>query len=120
MNALSIGEASFLSWFGHSKVVDKDNKPLLVYHGTRREFDVFSILKPRGAIGNPPGVYFTADLEAAKEYAMDVDGAWDEKSRIIAAYLKIETEQDGKIIDSAYSGREYVVFDETKIHTINM
>lgn len=120
IHVLSINEASFLSWFGQSKVVDKDNKPLLVYHGTRREFDEFSIQKPRGAIDNPPGVYFTADLEAAKEYAMDVDGAWDEKSRIIAAYLKIETEQDGKIIDSAYSGREYVVFDTTKIHTIDL
>lgn len=70
-------------------------------------------------MGNPSGVYFTSDLEAAKEYATDVDGAWDEKSRIIAAYLKIETENDGRIIDSAYSGREYVVFDTEKIYTID-
>ena len=31
----------FKKWFGDSKVVDADGKPLIVYHGTRSDFDVF-------------------------------------------------------------------------------
>ena len=100
------------------KVVDENGRPLLVYHGTRRSFDALQISKPRGAPGNPEGIYFTADRRVAEEYAMDVDGAWDEKSRVIAAYIRIESESDGKIIDSSYSGREYVVFGSDNIHVM--
>lgn len=32
----------FKAWFGDSKVVDADGKPLVVYHGTRADFDAFS------------------------------------------------------------------------------
>lgn len=106
---------AFRAWFGASKAVDAEGKPLVVYHGTRRQFNEFSPSKPRGAPGNPEGVYFTADKGAAEEYAQDVDGAWDEKSRVVAAYIKIENDADGKIIDSAYRGREYVVFKAENI-----
>lgn len=109
---------SFVKWFGSSKVVDENGRPLLVYHGTRRSFDALQISKPREAPGNPEGIYFTADRRVAEEYAMDVDGAWDEKSRVIAAYIRIESESDGKIIDSSYSGREYVVFGSDNIHVM--
>ncbi|MBQ68853.1 hypothetical protein CL689_02205 [Candidatus Saccharibacteria bacterium] len=109
---------AFVKWFGSSKVVDENGRPLLVYHGTRRSFDALQISKPRGAPGNPEGIYFTADRRVAEEYAMDVDGAWDEKSRVIAAYIRIESESDGKIIDSSYSGREYVVFGSDNIHVM--
>lgn len=107
---------SFVKWFGTSKVVDDHGKPLLVYHGTRRSFQEFQSSKPRGALGNPEGIYFTADRSVAEEYAMDVDGAWDDKSQVIAAYLRIESESDGKVIDSTYSGREYVVFKPSNIY----
>lgn len=106
---------AFRKWFGDSKVVDANGNPLVVYHGTRRPFDVFSPSNPRGAIGNQKGVYFTADKSVAEEYAQDVDGAWDDKSRVIAAYIKIESDADGKTIDSAYRGREYVVFKPENI-----
>jgi hypothetical protein len=32
---------NFKNWFGDSKVVDKEGKPLVVYHGTGADFDVF-------------------------------------------------------------------------------
>lgn len=32
---------AFKKWFGDSKVVDADGKPLVVYHGTNSNFDVF-------------------------------------------------------------------------------
>lgn len=33
---------AFRRWFGASKVVDENGQPLVVYHGTRGDFDVFS------------------------------------------------------------------------------
>jgi hypothetical protein len=35
----------FKKWFGKSKVVDENGEPLVVYHGTRAEFDSFDISK---------------------------------------------------------------------------
>ena len=59
--------AAFRRWFGASKVVDAEGKPLVVYHGTvYADFDTFKA--DRGV-----GVFFTADYEAAQLYA----GSWD-------------------------------------------
>ena len=109
----------FKTWFEGSAVVDAVGQPLLVYHGSRRAFDTFKPMNPRGAPGNPKGIYFTADRRTAEEYAQDVDGAFDEKSRVIAAYLSISNEQDGLVKESGYNGTEYVVFDSTKIQVLD-
>lgn len=82
---------AFKRWFGGSKVVDGNGKPLVVYHGTRREFDVFAPSKPRNAFGNPVGIYFTDDKREAEQFAEDVDGATDERSRVIPAYVSIRS-----------------------------
>jgi len=108
----------FKNWFGDSKVVDAEGKPLVVYHGTRREFDAFEPMAPRGAAGNPAGIYFTADRSVASEYAEDDDGATDEKSRVVAAYLSIQSDADGIVKHSTYRGTEYIVFDPTKIKSV--
>jgi len=34
---------AFKRWFGDSKVVDENGKPLVVYHGTNRDFDAFDL-----------------------------------------------------------------------------
>ena len=36
---------NFYKWFGDSKVVDEQGRPLVVYHGTNAEFSVFDITK---------------------------------------------------------------------------
>jgi hypothetical protein len=43
-STLSIIESNvkFKSWFGDSKVVDTEGKPLVVYHGTSKKFEEFS------------------------------------------------------------------------------
>lgn len=33
--------AKFIKWFGDSKVIDSKGSPLVVYHGSKYEFDVF-------------------------------------------------------------------------------
>ena len=68
---------NFWRWFGDSKVVDGQDRPLVVYHGTSSKFDTFKVGEHGGTYGT--GIYFgrksTADLYGI--YAMPV-------------YLKIE------------------------------
>ena len=89
---------------------DVDNP---MYHGTRQQFNEFELSQPRGAIGNPPGVYFTKDKSVAEEYALNGDYL-DERSRIIKALLK-----DAQERTSAYSGKEYLVTNPANIRDIN-
>lgn len=49
---------NFWRWFGDSKVVDSQGRPLVVYHGTKAKFDTFDINKAKpGNYGK--GLYFT-------------------------------------------------------------
>lgn len=59
----------FKKWFGDSKVVDENGKPLVVYHGTNAQFDTFSYDKI-GTNGTAEGVgfYFTDDADTAAGY----------------------------------------------------
>ena len=61
---------NFWAWFGNSKVVDKKGRPLVVYHGTGREFDTFDYSKI-GTFGTSEGLgfYTTENLEIAQEMA---------------------------------------------------
>ena len=86
----------FKNWFGDSKVVDADGKPLTVYHGTSKDKDFTSFR------GNKNGIWFTPDTKIASGYAMDNDsmnyrfgdGFNVEKtntaSRVIPAYLSLK------------------------------
>lgn len=79
---------AFKRWFGDSKVVDADGKPLVVYHGTAVDFDAFDNKKTgandRGLWGR--GHYFSASVDNANSYALrQGDGA-----RLIPAYVSIK------------------------------
>lgn len=79
---------AFKKWFGDSKVVDADGKPLVVYHGTAKDFDSFDNKKTGandlGLWGR--GHYFAASAETASSYALrQGDGA-----RVIPAYVSIK------------------------------
>ena len=84
------------------------------YHGTRRDFEEFEPMQPVGILGNSKGVYFTKDKRTAEEYAMDVDGAMDERSRIIEARLKDPILKPS----NGYSGDEYIIQDPSNIRSI--
>lgn len=62
----------FKKWFGDSKVVDDEGKPLLVYHGSMDNFDTFST-KERGrvekSINTKKAFWFTDDDHAADAFA---------------------------------------------------
>jgi hypothetical protein len=82
--------AAFKKWFGDSKVVDADGKPLVVYHGTTSDFEQFD---PSETFDG--GLYFTNNAEHADEYAAIKGG--QEGIRILPVYLSLK---NPKIIDA--------------------
>jgi hypothetical protein len=62
-------EANFRAWFGDSKVVDADGKPLRLYHGTTGSFDSFDLGRA-GSVGENFGraIFLTSDPGVAASY----------------------------------------------------
>ena len=122
-------QPAFKRWFGDSKVVDENGKPLVVYHGTQGDFNSFKIDGPlrnfvRVVMTKTAGVvneemstrkakekgaaFFTSDPNLASDYAGDVTGA-----NVMPVYLSIKkplivdinkgtvTKPDGKIINAS-------------------
>ena len=65
---------NFWKWFGNSKVVDNNGKPLIVYHGTKSS--IFNIFKPSKSVGNQgekdqiEGMYFTDSIDGASFFSL--------------------------------------------------
>jgi hypothetical protein len=86
---------AFRRWFGDSKVVDADGKPLVLYHATT-SLDDFNQFVPseRGTLGK--GLYFTDDHKLTSLMSEGLDNG-----RVIPAYMKLENpytfEQDSEM-----------------------
>lgn len=96
----------FKRWFGDSKVVDADGKPLVVYHGTGRDVSAFDRSKigsatDEGFLGD--GFYFTDSKRAASAFAKGDGG------NVIPAYLSIKNPYyaDGLLPD--YMDAQYLL-----------
>lgn len=64
---------NFWRWFGDSKVVDEQGRPLVVYHGTSAKFEEFNIESPRKGVDIfGRGFYFTPHKKKAKAYGKNV------------------------------------------------
>lgn len=77
----------FKEWFGSSKVVDKDGKPLRVYHGTDSDFTEFSDSKlgsSTSALTANLGHFFTDNKYAASPFALKYGG------NIKPVYLRLQ------------------------------
>ena len=72
---------AFKKWFGESKMVDAEGKPLVVYHGTTKYFHTF---RTSWAEGQGKGVYFSTDKNDTLDFSDGEDG------NLIEAYLKME------------------------------
>jgi len=77
----------FKRWFGKSKVVDKDGKPLVMYHGTARDFDKFDVSKSQSG----EGLYFTSVPDQAGRFANPKRG---DSPNVMPAYLRLENPMD--------------------------
>lgn len=69
---LNTESEAFKNWFGDSKVVDENGKPLVVYHGTIGNVDQFDqnrLGENTGAESAGMGFFFTDDARTAGSYA---------------------------------------------------
>ncbi len=71
----------FKKWFGKSKVVDKDGKPLMVFHITPATFDSFIVGNSSNFYGK--GIYTTTDIEKT---SFSNDPTWN----MMKLFLRIE------------------------------
>jgi diguanylate cyclase (GGDEF)-like protein len=112
---------AFKRWFGDSKVVDADGKPLVVYHGTKERFSTFDKAHLKRGF-----FHFATDFQTAIQYAKDGD-------HVISAYLKINNpisfsdlvnkykSDDEAAIKDGYDGyfdpidKSWVAYDSTQI-----
>lgn len=82
---------AFRKWFGDSKVVDKDGKPLVVYHGTAADFSSFR-----------PTIYGDRYHFGTREQANARIGASDEVVRIANTYGGPEEHQVDRHVMPVY------------------
>lgn len=95
----------FNRWFGNSVVVDEKNNPLIVYHGTNvgKNFGAFRIPQTEDDLESTGedsglGVFFSNNPFLASQFSikpgtqglLGSGGRLDSKSKLVAAYLKIE------------------------------
>jgi len=98
---------AFKQWFGDSKVVDEDGKPLVVYHGTGEDFSEFKYNQLKAL-----GSWFAAKPDLANQYSELVSRGGKSPS-IMPVYLSIKnpaTEEDlGKATEQATTeeGRDF-------------
>jgi len=102
---------AFKRWFGDSKVVDAQGKPLVVYHGTRGKFTTFDYSKI-GEQGRAEGAgfYFTNSKKVASGYGQPMEVflsikkplAYDAKpfsnavvQKIVARVAELEAKDEG-------------------------
>lgn len=70
----------FRSWFGDSKVVDANNNPLVVYHGSTEDIEAFDTSKSRDG-----GLWFTDNVNLANVYGTGGGG------NVTPVYLSIKS-----------------------------
>lgn len=95
---------NFESWFGNSKVVDSNGKPLRVYHGTSKNFDEFKKTNKKDAGAyisrdNYIGIFFTDNPESSNFFAKTYGNDYD-YPKTIPVYLSLQNplikNNDGK------------------------
>ena len=94
-----LNNPNFKEWFGDSKVVDENGNPLVVYHGTTKDFDVYDKYAKKNTVGGTQrdALFFSNKPNHASEYAIP-SYKYDEVeyvdkqyygSNIMPIYLKI-------------------------------
>ena len=78
---------AFYEWFGDSKVVDDQGRPLVVYHGTRAEFDTFDTRSEN--VSNGLAKIFGQQVNMGSHFTTSKEDSRVYRSRIYGVYLKI-------------------------------
>lgn len=77
---------NFYQWFGDSKVVDEQGRPLVVYHGTRPGNDITEFQAPN----ERDGIYFTPDPQYAESFTQELFGSSGAQGQMYAGYLSLQ------------------------------
>nr|DAE29414.1 MAG TPA: crystallin beta/gamma motif-containing protein [virus sp. ctd0M1] len=112
------GLRAFYEWFGDSKVVDADGKPLVVYHGTNkkfREFDKGAIGKKHKNLYQGKGFYFTKEYYDAQNYGKTIMPVYLKIENPASSDYNLKPENDG--ISAAHG--VWVAFEPTQIKSVN-
>lgn len=98
----------FKAWFGDSKVVDEQGRPLVLYHGTDADilmFDAQALGKSTGAASANMGHFFVNSSDVARTYA-DYAATVAPVRRMLAEAYKFEKRGDWDAYDSAVERAE--------------
>lgn len=81
----------FANWFGDSKVVDAEGKPLVVYHGTNKDLSSFD---RGGPIFVTPKPQFASKFAAGNQFASGRTKKFRDGANIMPVYVKSENPFD--------------------------
>lgn len=94
------GVRNFWKWFGDSKVVDAEGRPLVVYHGTQDDITAFDENKgyktDPGWLGR--GFYFTTNTDTARFYSTNAKTGKADPN-ILPVYLSIQNPKEATTRD---------------------
>ncbi len=74
---------AFKNWFGESKVVDDKNKPVVVYHARRGDFESFDPMRSEGKSAGT-GTFFSSSPDVAATYNTSSE------HNMVPAYLSLK------------------------------
>jgi Large polyvalent protein associated domain 38/Large polyvalent protein-associated domain 5/Large polyvalent protein-associated domain 1/ADP-Ribosyltransferase in polyvalent proteins len=116
---------AFKRWFGDSKVVDEQGKPLVVYHGTSADITAFAPEKSADGV-----FHFAADTAMANRFAVSRSSDGQRGANVMPVYLAIKnpkrvtfinTMEIQAAMDEGYDGLiaegrgHFVAFEPTQI-----
>ena len=92
----STNSNNFKRWFGNSKIVDDSGNPLVVYHGTADNIDIFDDVWSGSTTENNKygGFFFTNDKDVAQDYSRQAFIRRYDGSDLDDEELSIEDKQD--------------------------
>lgn len=83
--------AAFKKWFGDSKVIDESGRPLVVYHGTVKDFDAFDQnAEPFSYESDRGKQFFLDNPRGASDYAIGTSDAYGGNANVMPVYLRME------------------------------
>lgn len=118
-------DSNFKKWFSGSKAVDDKGEPLIVYHGTKGNFEKFDISKGGSATRSKDGkegFFFSPSNEIAGEYADFANNAnWAKYETALDDWKsKKITYEDFKKIEEWFSGLSMEETSRTSIANQNI
>ncbi len=98
----------FATWFGNSKVVDHDGRPLMVFHGTADEvtaFDPDKVGWRHVDVEAGAAFFFSSDVETASWYAESAGKQKGSGANVMPVFLSL---QNPKVVDFQGTGLEFL------------